>query len=172
MSTPLLTMRVYIATVKLLEISSNQPLILALFWVFSSWPPTQMKKAKRRCFAYPKACVFWVFSVFLHQSSQHNWDLHFNFSCHYFGANHLGLRQLLHFDYWVRYRGVALWWQVQANRYHNSKRYVVLIGGCRAFGEIIIGALYFWFNYWSNYVIIILLIPNVGLFLFGLFFLV
>jgi hypothetical protein len=36
----------------------------------------------------------------------------------------------------------------------------------------VIAALFFWYNDWYNYVVIILLIPNVGLLLYSLFFLV
>jgi MFS family permease len=49
---------------------------------------------------------------------------------------------------------------------------IITLNAVWAIGEMLIGVLYFWYNQWSNYLIIFLLIPQVGLLLFGLFFLV
>lgn len=42
----------------------------------------------------------------------------------------------------------------------------------RAVAQILISGLFFWYNEWYNYVVIILLIPNIGIMLYSLFFLV
>lgn len=48
---------------------------------------------------------------------------------------------------------------------------MITLNAVCALGEVFIGIFYYWYNEWFNYLIVIQIIPLVGLFLFGSFFL-
>ena len=49
---------------------------------------------------------------------------------------------------------------------------IITLNAVWAIGEVMIGVLYYWYNEWFNYLILFLMIPMVGLLIFGSFFLI
>jgi hypothetical protein len=53
-----------------------------------------------------------------------------------------------------------------------KQKCLVILNAVWALSEIVISGFYFWFNMWYNYLIVILLIPNIAIMIFSVFFLV
>ena len=49
---------------------------------------------------------------------------------------------------------------------------IITLNAVWAIGEVMIGVLYYWYNEWFNYLILFLMIPMIGLLIFGSFFLI